>query len=148
MRLIPMKSYFDSQVCEDLKREIDLYDNFFNDFAGNSFVSSPMPRIDMSETKKDIVIRAELPGLEAKDIDLTVSNGYLTISGEKRDESKEEEMNSFCRETSYGYFRRSVELPTPVAEDKIKADYKGGILKIMLPKAEEKSRKAIKIQAH
>jgi HSP20 family protein len=148
MRLLPVTSYYDSQVCEDLKREINLYDNFFTDFVGDSLNSRPMPRIDMSETKKDIIVKAELPGLEAKDIDLTVDNGYLTISGEKRDESEEEEMNSFCRETSYGYFRRTVELPGPVDEEKVKADYKGGILKVLLPKANGKSKKAIKIQAH
>jgi HSP20 family protein len=148
MRLLPIKTYFDSPVCEDLKREIDLYDNLFSDFVGDSLVSSPIPKIDMSETKKDVVVKAELPGLDAKDIDLTVSNGYLTIAGEKRDESEEEEMNSFCRETSYGYFRRTIELPSPVDEEKIKADYKGGILKIMLPKANGKDKKAIKIQAH
>ena len=81
MRLLPVTSYFDSQVCEDLKREIDLYDNFFTDLVGDSLNSRPMPRIDMSETKKDIIVKAELPGLDAKDIDLTVNNGYLTISG-------------------------------------------------------------------
>lgn len=148
MRLLPVKSYFESQVCEDLKREIDLYDNFFNDFVGDSLTSRPMPRIDMSESKKVIVVKAELPGLDAKDIDLVVNNGYLTISGEKRNESEEEEMNSFCRETSYGYFRRTVELPGEVDEEMIKADYKGGVLKVTLPKANGKSKKAIKIEAH
>jgi HSP20 family protein len=147
MRLLPIKSYFESQVCEDLKREIDLYDNFFNDFRGDSISSRPMPKIDMSETKKDIIVKAELPGLDAKDIELTVNNGYLNIAGEKRHESEEEEMNSFCREASYGYFRRTIELPGEVDEEKIRADYKGGILKIMLPKANGRSKRAIKIQA-
>jgi len=148
MRLLPIKSYFESQGCEDLKREIDLYDNFFADFAGDSVSTYLMPKIDMSETKKDIVVKAELPGLDAKDIDLSVNNGYLTISGEKRDESEEEEMNSFCRETSYGYFKRVIDLPGDVDEEKITADYKGGVLKVVLPKAENKNKKAIKIQAH
>lgn len=148
MRLLPIRSYFDSQVCEDLKREIDLYDNFYVDFPGDSLAARPVPKIDMSETKKEIIVKAELPGLDPKDIDLTVSNGYLTISGEKREESEEEEMNSFCRETSYGYFRRSIELPGEVDEEKVKADYKGGILRVMLPKANGKSKKSIKIQAH
>jgi HSP20 family protein len=148
MRLIPMKDYFESQVCEDLEREIDLYDSFFNEFTGDSPASNPMPKIDMSETKKDIVVKAELPGLDVKDIDLSVNNGYLTISGEKRNESEEEEMNSFCRETSYGYFRRTVELPGEVDEEKIKADYKGGVLKVVMPKANGKNKKAIKIETH
>jgi HSP20 family protein len=148
MRLIPINSYFESQVCEDLKREIDLYDNFFSDLTGDSLGSRPIPRIDMRETKKDIVVKAELPGLDVKDIDLTVRNGYMTISGEKRYESEEEQMNSFCRETSYGYFKRTVELPTEVDEENIKADYKGGILKVVLPKANGKSAKPIKIVAH
>ncbi|MBN2225519.1 MAG: Hsp20/alpha crystallin family protein [Deltaproteobacteria bacterium] len=148
MRLIPMKDYFESQVCEDLKREIDLHDSFFNDLTGDSPASNPMPKIEMSETKKDIVVKAELPGLDVKDIDLSVNNGYLTISGEKRNESEEEQMNSFCRETSYGYFRRTVELPGEVDEEKIKADYKGGVLKVVMPKANVKNKKAIKIETH
>ncbi len=148
MRLIPMKTDFESRVCEDLKREIDLYDNFFGELLGDSITSRPIPSIDMSETKKDIVVKAELPGLEAKDIELTVDNGYLSIAGEKRHESEEEEMNSFCRETSYGYFKRILELPQQVDEEKVKADYKDGILKIMLPKANGRSKRAIKIQTH
>jgi HSP20 family protein len=148
MRLLPMKTYFESQVCEDLKREIDLYDNFFNDFMGDSVSSGPMPRLDMSETKKDIVVRAELPGLDVKDIELTVDHGYLNISGERRHESEEEEMNSFCRETSFGSFRRSIELPVEVDEEKVKAEYKDGILKVALPKLNGRSKRAIKIEVH
>ncbi len=148
MRLIPITSYFESQVCEDLKREIDLYDNFFNDFSIDQSASRPMPMIDMNLTKKDIIVKAELPGMDVKDIDLTVKNGYLTIAGEKRNESETEEMNCFCRETSYGYFKRTVELPDDVQEEKVKADYKDGVLIVTLPKANGKDKKAIKIQAH
>ena len=148
MRLLPMMSNFESRVCDDLKQEIDLYDNFFGEFMGDSISSRPMPSIDMSENKKDIVVKAELPGLDAKDIELTVDKGLLSIAGEKRHESEEEEMNSFCREASYGYFRRTIELPVEIDEEKVRADYKDGVLKIVLPKANGRSKRAIKIQAH
>ena len=148
MKLLTVRDALDATFCEDLKHHIDLYENFFNDFSGDSSPWVPMPKIDVSETKKDIMVKAELPGMDAKDINLTVKNGILTLSGEKREESDEEEMNSFCRETSYGYFKRSIDLPADVDEEKIKADYRSGILKVTLPKVNGKDKKLIKIEAH
>jgi HSP20 family protein len=148
MKLYPARESIEAMMCDDLKDRIDIYGNFFNDFVGDTSLWGSAPKIDMSETKKDIVVRAELPGMDAKDIDLTIDSGILTISGQKRFESEEEEMNSFCRETSYGYFRRSVELPADVDSEKVNADYRSGVLKIKLPKLNGKDKKVIKIAAH
>jgi HSP20 family protein len=148
MRLLTTRNALDPIFCDHLKNRIELYDNFFSDFLGDAMPWGAEPKIDMSETKNDIVVKAELPGLDAKEIDLSVDRGILTISGEKKSESEEQEMNSFCRETSYGYFKRSIELPADVDEQKIKADYKAGVLKVTLPKANGKEKKVIKIEAH
>jgi HSP20 family protein len=147
MMLFPIRKTMDVMFCDDLKSDIDLYDNLFTEISRDALVAEPAPKIDMSEGKKNIVIRAELPGMDAKDIELSVTNGIVTISGEKRYESESEEMNSFCRETSYGYFKRSMELPNDVDEKKVKAEYKDGILKVVLPKSEPRDKKLIKVEA-
>jgi HSP20 family protein len=147
MMLFPVRKTMDVMFCDDLKSDMDLYDNLFAEISRDALIAGPAPKIDMSEGKKNIVIRAELPGMDAKDIELSVANGTVTISGEKRYESESEEMNSFCRETSYGYFKRSMELPNDVDEKKVKAEYKDGILKVVLPKSEPRDKKLIKVEA-
>jgi HSP20 family protein len=105
-----------------------------------------LPSVDVSETKNDLVVRAELPGLESKDIDISMNNGYLTIKGEKKNEREEKDENYHLIERSYGSFSRSVRLPKEVQSDKITASFKNGILKITLPKSEEAKKKEIKIK--
>jgi len=105
-----------------------------------------LPSVDVSETKNDLVIKAEMPGLDPKDIDISMNNGYLTIKGEKKLEKEEKEENYHLIERSYGSFTRSVRLPREVQSDKITASFKNGILKITLPKSEEAKKKEIKIK--
>jgi len=105
-----------------------------------------LPSVDVSETKNDLVIKAELPGLDTKDIDISMNNGYLTIKGEKKHEKEEKDENYHVIERSYGSFTRSVRLPREVQSDKITASFKNGILKITLPKSEEAKKKEIKIK--
>ena len=104
------------------------------------------PSVDISETKNDLVIKAELPGLDPKDIDISMNNGYLTIKGEKKHEKEEKDENYHLIERSYGAFTRSVQLPREVQSDKITASFKNGILRITLPKSEEAKKKEIKIK--
>ena len=105
-----------------------------------------LPSVDVSETKNDLVIKAELPGLDTKDIDISMNNGYLTIKSEKKNEKEEKDENYHLIERSYGSFTRSVQLPREVQSDKITASFKNGILKITLPKSEEAKKKEIKIK--
>jgi len=105
-----------------------------------------LPSIDVSETKNDLVIKAELPGLDPKDIDISMSNGYLTIRGEKKNEKEEKDENYHLIERSYGSFTRSVRLPREVQSDKITASFKNGVLRVTLPKSEESKKKEIKIK--
>jgi len=105
-----------------------------------------LPSIDVSETKSDLVIKAELPGMDSKDIDISLSNGFLTIKGEKNQEKEEKDENYYLIERSYGSFTRSVRLPREVQSDKITASFKNGVLRVTLPKSEEAKKKEIKVK--
>jgi HSP20 family protein len=105
-----------------------------------------IPSLDVSETKNELVVKAEVPGLDPKDIDISLSDGLLTIRGEKKQEKEEKEANYHLVERSYGSFTRSVQLPKEIQSEKISASYKNGILKITLPKSEEAKKKEVKIK--
>ena len=102
------------------------------------------PRIEMYETPDEIVVRAEMPGLDKDSIDVKVRGNYLIIRGVKKQEQKEEKDNVFFSETFYGEFQRVIPLPVEVKEEGIEAYYDRGILEIRLPKAEA-ARKEVKI---
>ena len=93
-----------------------------------------MPSMDVKETDKEISIEAELPGLDEKDVSLTIQNGVLTIEGEKKFEHEEEKENYHVMERRYGGFQRSLRIPDTVNEDKIEARFDKGVLKVVLPK--------------
>lgn len=104
------------------------------------------PSLDVSETKDNIAVKAEVPGMDAKDIDISLANDVLTVKGEKKQQKEEKDENYHRVERSYGAFSRSIRLPREVQSDKIKANYKNGVLKITLPKSEEAKKKEIKIK--
>jgi HSP20 family protein len=104
------------------------------------------PSLDVSETKNSIIVKAELPGMDAKDLDISLTDDVLTVKGEKKQEKEEEDENYHRIERSYGSFSRSVRLPSEVQSDKIEANYKNGILKIALPKSEKAKSKEVKIK--
>jgi HSP20 family protein len=104
------------------------------------------PAVDVYEEKDEIVLKAELPGMDKSDIEVNLSDSQLTLKGEKKKEEKIEEENYFRSERSYGAFVRSVELPTEVQADKVKASFKNGILEVRLPKTEEAKTKEIKVK--
>jgi HSP20 family protein len=105
-----------------------------------------MPSLDVSETKDNIVVKAEVPGMDAKDIDISLANDVLTAKGEKRQEKEEKDENYHRVERSYGAFSRSIRLPKDVQSNKIKANYKNGVLRITLPKSEDAKKKEVKIE--
>jgi HSP20 family protein len=106
------------------------------------------PRVDVVEGDKAVTVSAELPGLDEKEIDVSLSHGVLTISGEKREEKEDKGKNYYRMERSYGSFQRSIPLPSEVDEDKAEATFKKGVLTITLPKtAEARDRKRISIKA-
>ncbi|MBC8469676.1 MAG: Hsp20/alpha crystallin family protein [Planctomycetes bacterium] len=125
----------------------DLFDGFFRGldrpFAGYKV----WPAIDVAEEEDSIIVRAEVPGCKADDIDISVHGNVLTISGEKKLSEEKKEKGYYHVESSYGSFRREVTLPTDVNQSKVDASYKDGVLSIVLPKAEKAKTIKVKIKA-
>ena len=105
------------------------------------------PEFDLSETKDELVVKAEVPGINPKDIDISLVDNTLTIKGEKRQQMDEKSENYHYSGRSYGSFARAISLPREVQGDKVTASYKDGILKIVLPKSAEAKKKEIQIKA-
>ena len=103
------------------------------------------PSVDVTEDKDSVVVKAEMPGLNKDDVKISVQDSILTLKGEKKQEKEEKETDYHRIERSYGSFCRSFQLPTTVKADKIKANYKDGVLSIILPKTEEVKPKEIPI---
>jgi HSP20 family protein len=106
----------------------------------------PAPAIDMSEDDKAYKISAELPGLDAKDIDVSVSGNTLVLKGEKRQEKEEKQQNYHLSERAYGSFQRAFELPASIDRNKISADFSKGVLTVTLPKTPEAQKEQKKIE--
>lgn len=102
---------------------------------------------DLFETDDHVVVKAILPGIKPEDIDISVSEGVLTIKGETRFEEKSEKENYYRQEIHYGAFSRSIPLPTRVNDERAEAEFADGMLTVRLPKAEEVRPKSIKIRA-
>ena len=111
-----------------------------------SATTSWSPAVDIYETENEIMVQAELPGVDRKDIGLNLENNVLTLKGERRFEKETKQENYHRIERSYGAFSRSFSIPAIVDEEKIRADYKDGILKIALPKKEQVRPKQIRIE--
>lgn len=125
----------------------DEMNKLFQSFPGrNATGMGLVPPLDISETDENILVKVEAPGIEPKDIDISVSGDTLTIKGEKKLEKEEKGKNYHFVERSYGSFSRSVGLPTPVNSDQVKAEYKKGILEITLPKSEKSKAKKIPVK--
>jgi HSP20 family protein len=106
-----------------------------------------VPAIDMVDRKDEIVLRADLPGLEEKEIEVTVQDGSVTIRGERKEETEEKKEDYCYSERRYGLFSRTLPLPAGVEADKVKATFKKGVLEVHLPKAKEMKGKRIEVKA-
>jgi HSP20 family protein len=133
-------------VFRTLHREIDqLFDDFTRGFPTYG-ESSVMPiNLDVAETDKAFEVTAELPGAKPEDVDISLSDGILTVKGEKKTEKDEKQKNYHMVERSYGAFQRSFRLPGEVDPDKVEARFDNGLLKVTLPKAPEAQSKVKKI---
>lgn len=138
----------------DLRREMNrLFDDFFRGFSPlepvTGYSGAFAPRMDVTETDKELTIKAELPGMDEKDVEVMLTRDTLTIRGEKKEEKEEKSGSSYRMERSFGSFSRSIPLPAEVDQDKAAAAFKKGILTITLPKntrAYEGSRK-VRVEA-
>jgi HSP20 family protein len=139
------------------RTEMDrLFDNFFGGLPAltnlrHSFPAGEglTPAWDVKETEKELVVKADLPGIDEKDIQLTIQDGVLTLRGEKKSERKDERDNYYVMERSYGSFQRSIRLPETVNDEKAEARFDKGVLTITLPKRPEmvKAQKRIAIKS-
>ena len=129
-------------------------DRLFDDFMGN--MEWPIvtgegvlsPRTDIAETDKEITVTAEMPGLEEKDIDVSLERNFLVISGKKESMQENKEKSYYHVERSYSSFHREIPLPCDIDDKKIKAVYKKGLLTVHLPKANGATRVRKQIEIH
>jgi len=145
-----------------LREQMDrMFDEFMNDWRMPSISRGVMEwepfrssllgksevdvRFDVSETDDAIELTAELPGIDEKDVELTLSDGVLTVKGEKRADTEKKEKDYYLSERRYGSFLRSMRLPDSVDEGKIKATFEKGVLKVEMPKSAEATAKKKKI---
>ena len=131
----------------DIQTEIN---RLFDDIVGRPGTMTAgermwLPTVDVHETKDDIVLSFDIPGVSEKDVQLTITGDLLTVKGERRFERESTENTYHRAERVYGKFERSVQLPTTVQTDKVKATYREGVLEVKLAKAEEVKPRQIKI---
>jgi len=147
--ILPWTRNKNNQANESRRQFDTMYDRFFEpDFMPATSVFGKGkwgPNLDISEGRKDITVKAEIPGIEAKDFDISINGRRLNIRGEKKQEETEEEETYYRVERSYGYFNRTIELPSEVDPNKVDASYKKGILKIKLRKTKSSETKRIKV---
>ena len=130
-----------------LRDEIDrLFESPLAELARSSrLLSGWTPALDVYEDKDNLYVKIEVPGMKREDIDVSLHEGSLSISGERKSEQKHQDAEVYRAERFFGRFQRTVTLPTPVAADKVRAQYKDGILTITLPKTEEAKPKHIDV---
>ncbi|MGC8605156.1 MAG: Hsp20/alpha crystallin family protein [Desulfomonilaceae bacterium] len=133
----------------EFRREVDdLFNQFFGSpgwLPGTYFNKAFTPVFDVSETDEDLFVKAELPGVDPKDIEVDLAGSTLTVKGEKKEEREEKGQNMHRIERSFGRFSRSITLPCEVKEDAVEANFKNGVLNLKLPKAEASKKRSIKI---
>jgi HSP20 family protein len=122
-----------------------LFEGAFNGQGEHSAITSWAPAVDIYETENELVLKADLPGVSEKDIDVRVENNMLTVRGERQFETKVKEDDYLRVERTYGSFSRSFGLPNTVNTEGIAAEYKNGVLTVQLPKRAESKPKQVKV---
>jgi HSP20 family protein len=132
---------------ETLQRQMNrLFDRLMPSGDGERRALAFMPSAEMEETADEFHLKLEVPGLEPKDISIEVTENSISITGERKEETRTEEKGMFRSEFHYGRFERVIPLPAHIQSDKVKAEYKNGILNLTLPKVEQEKRKAVKVE--
>ncbi len=158
--ILPSKSRRDLAPRREVENPIDLFqnemnrlfDSFFTDPFGTRHVLEPWgtneftPRVDVVESDTDIKVTAELPGMDVKDIQISLENDSLVLSGEKKSEHEEKGKGTYRFERSFGSFQRVIPLDSEVEESKVEAQFKNGVLSVTLPKTPAAMKAAKKIE--
>lgn len=142
-----VRPWFRRGPLENIREEMqDLISRTFSEEGDLFGVERITPSLDLSEADSTLEVRMDIPGMEAKDIDIQVNANVLTVSGERKEEREEKGKTYHRIERRVGAFSRSVTLPCPVKEDAVDAQYKNGILSIKLPKTEEAKARKITVK--
>src|SRR5579864_3311835 len=144
---MPLVKYTPFADTDDFPTGLRLFQDTVNRLLSDRGNARPWdPSVDILETENELVLKADVPGVELKDIDIQIENGTLTLKGERKFE-KEEKNRGFHRlERSYGSFVRYFTVPDTVDSEHVKAEYQNGVLSVTLPKKEIAKPKAIKVQ--
>ena len=144
---MPLVKYTPFADTDDFPTGLRLFQDTVNRLLSDGGNTRPWaPSVDILETENELVLKADVPGVELKDIDIQIENGTLTLKGERKFE-KEEKNKGFHRlERSYGSFVRYFTVPDTVDTEHVKAEYQNGVLSVTLPKKEVAKPKAIKVQ--
>lgn len=131
---------------DTLRREMNrLFEDFLTPITGENGGLTFAPAAELEETPEAIQLRLEIPGIEAKDLDVQVTAESVAISGERRTESRTEEKGMVRSEFRYGKFQRIIPMPVRIDNQNVHAEYKDGILRLTLPKVEEEKHKVVKV---
>lgn len=145
--LIPWR---ESHVMEEARKEFDdMVRRLFAPLAegeGNGRITTWSPHVDLVENDKSVVVKADIPGVDPKDIEITVADGMLTIKGEKKEEREEKKQNYHRTERFVGQFHRQLSLPTGIDESNVTASTAKGVITITIPKKPGAQPKKIAIQ--
>jgi len=142
LHMLPF-SEWDKWIEDVIRRPFSLFPQPLMRFSPAEEI---MPSVDIFEEKGDVVVKAELPGIRKEDIDITLTDETITISGEKKKEEEVKKKDYYRWECSYGSFNRTFSLPAEVQTDKVKTKMKDGILEIRVPKTEEAKKKEVKVK--
>jgi len=149
----PLESF--RREMDSLHRNMDrMFESLLSEGPGPSMLSDVwgrgqiMPQLDLTEDDKAFLVKMDLPGMDEKDVHVTLSDRILTIRGEKKEDKETKEKDYYRRERATGTFRRSLELPADADAQNIEASFKKGVLTIQLPKTKEAQQKIKHIQVH
>lgn len=144
MDLKKWKDDFEEKITKGIERFFDDFDWLPERYFHRK--SEFFPFLDLSETDDAYIVKLDVPGVEQKDIKISLKDNILTVSGEKKEEREEKQKGYYRVERRYGSFSRSVRLPSDIIEDNIRANYKSGVLTIKVAKKEEQKGKDIKVE--
>lgn len=131
-----------NKLFEDFTRGVEIWrPHFAEPLLGEYHV-----KVDLKDNEKEFVLSAEVPGVDQKDIEITITPDYLMIKGEKKEEKEENEKGYYRSERSYGCFQRVLPLPCKVEKDHVTATFKNGILKVVMPKCMESMKEVKKVE--
>lgn len=133
------------QEIDSLQRDMNRLFDRLSTNDGEANRSNFVPAAELQETPDAIHLNLEIPGMEVKDLDVQVTADAVSITGERKEESKTSEKGMTRTEFRYGRFQRVIPLPARIQNTNVQADYKDGILKLMLPKADEEKNKVVKV---